>query len=139
MDFFEMLIRLKIVYEKRIVIISCGAFYIAIGEDAIILNKEIGLKLTCMRKNICKIGIPKNAMHKYVGKLNKTEYSYIILDYDREERKIIKIQEKLGKDKEIIKYNVNCHNCEMYRKELETDYEKAYYEYMKEQFGEDYD
>ena len=86
MDFFEMILRLKIIYEYKIVIISCGAFYIAIGEDAIILNKEIGLKLNCMRKNVCKVGIPKNSIYKYLGKLNKTEYGYIILNYDREKK-----------------------------------------------------
>lgn len=139
MDFFEMVIRLKIIYENKIVIISCGAFFIAIGEDAILLNRELGLKLNCMRKNVCKIGIPKNSMHKYVGKLNKTEYGYVILDYDREKQEIIKICEKIGKGKSTIKYNINCHNCENYKKDLETNYEKAFYKYIKEQFGEEYE
>ena len=59
MDFIDLSIRLETIYFNRIVLILCGAFYIAVGRDAVILNEKLGLKVICAKQNICKIGIPK--------------------------------------------------------------------------------
>lgn len=39
--------------EKTIILVKNGIFFIAIGKDAITLNKTLGLKLTCMREELC--------------------------------------------------------------------------------------
>lgn len=70
MEFLDMIMRLQIIYGLKIVLISCGSFYIGIGADAVTLNREIGLKLNCAKRGVCKIGIPKNSLDKYIVKLN---------------------------------------------------------------------
>ena len=55
MEYLEMLERIQQMYPHRIVIISCGAFYISIGEDAVILSKEINLKVTCAKNTYVKL------------------------------------------------------------------------------------
>ena len=85
-----MIEKIKQIYPNRIVLITCGVFYIATGEDAIILNKKMNLKVSCARKYICKVGVPKSSIEKYIQKLNDLNYKYIVLDYDKEQNKIIK-------------------------------------------------
>ena len=111
MDFYEMFQKLQMVYEHSIIMLSCGGFYIAIGADAASLNKELGLKLICAKRNLCKVGIPKTAIDKYVEKLDEIGYSYIILDYNKEDNKITKIKEKQGKNKDIYQLHNNCYMC----------------------------
>ena len=56
MDYFEMAMKLQYFYAKQLVLISCGAFYTAVGADAVILNMELKLKTICAKKEFCKIG-----------------------------------------------------------------------------------
>ena len=71
MNFYEMILKLKEIYINEIILVSYGAFYIAIGEDAVLLNKKLGLQVNCIKRNVCKVGVPKNSIDKYVEKLNK--------------------------------------------------------------------
>ena len=64
MEFYDMVQRLQLMYGMRIILICCGSFYISIGADAIVLNKELGLKLNCAKKCVCKVGVPKNSIDK---------------------------------------------------------------------------
>ena len=107
--------RLQVIYQEKILLISCGAFYIALAENAVILNEELGLKTICAQKEICKVGIPINSINKYIEKLDKTGYSYIILDYDKEKSKIIKKYEQYGEKKKYFKFNTGCYKCENIR------------------------
>lgn len=112
MDFFEMIQRLQLIYDQQIILISCGAFYIAIGADAVILNHELNLKTICAKRRICKVGIPKNSIEKYIEKLEQTGYGYIILDYEKDKNEIIKKYEKLPiKHKKIFDFNKGCMAC----------------------------
>ena len=111
MDFLEMIIKLKLIYYNKILLISNGSFYIAVAEDAVILNKEIGLKVNCMVRKICKIGVPKKSIEKYKEKLNKLDYGYVILDFNKEKKKIIKIYEKEGTRRIEEAMNLECRNC----------------------------
>ena len=58
------------------VFVRIGTFYIAVGEDAVLMHKKLELKCTCYKTNICKVGFPVIALEKYVDKLNKTKYGY---------------------------------------------------------------
>ena len=82
MSFSKMLEILK-KKEKKIVFVECGAFYLAVGEDAVFLHDTLRLKCTCFRNNICKIGIPINSIEKYLVELNKLKYAYTVYDFDK--------------------------------------------------------
>jgi len=71
MNFIEMVQRLQLVNDYQIVLISCGAFYIAIETDAVVLNSLLGLNTTCVKHEICKVGVPKNLIKKYIEKIKK--------------------------------------------------------------------
>ena len=38
-----------------------GNFYIAVGRDAIFLNRELGLKVNCFKKEVCEVEFPLQA------------------------------------------------------------------------------
>lgn len=130
--------RLQLIYGLKIILISCGSFYISIGADAIVLNKELGLQLNCAKKGVCKVGVPKNSIDKYVEKLNKIGYSYIVLDYIKEENQIKKKYEFLGKNIESTSFNKDCRNCNRNRYIKVTEYDDVLKQYIKEEFGEDF-
>ena len=138
LEFYDMVQRLQLMYGMKIILISCGSFYISIGTDAIVLNKELGLKLNCAKKGMCKVGVPKSSIDKYIEKLDKIGYSYIILDYNKEFNKLVKISERQGKSIEETSFNNDCEKCSRRRYIVETEYEKAFKQYIKEEFGEDF-
>lgn len=140
MDFFDMVQKLQIIYGMKIILISCGSFYIAIGTDAVVLNKELGLKLNCAKRGICKVGIPKGSLEKYKQKLDIIGYSYIVLDYDKDKNQLTKIYEVKG-TKEINYedgYNIDCNQCPRRRYFVKTEYESALEELLKLEFGENF-
>ena len=49
--------------EGYLIIIRCGASFISIGANAIALSNELGLKLTCLKKGLCKAGVPINVIN----------------------------------------------------------------------------
>ena len=55
---------------------------VAIGKDAIFLNKELNLKVTCMKKGLCKVGIPISHILKYTEIMDSIGYGYALYDYD---------------------------------------------------------
>ena len=130
-----MIIRLQITYENKIILVSCGVFYTAIGADAVILNRELGLKTICAKTRICKVGIPKNSLDKYREELDKLGYSYIIFDYDKEKKKLVKIHEKDGKKKKVHDYNKGCYCCSNKKNTILTEYEEALNKYFSKEFG----
>ena len=62
MSFYKMVQILQKKNKGKIILCELGYFYIAIGKDAILLNKLIGLKLNCIKPEICKIGFPINSL-----------------------------------------------------------------------------
>lgn len=140
MDFFDMVQKLQLIYGMKIILISCGSFYIAIGTDAVVLNKELGLKLNCAKRGLCKVGIPKGSLEKYKQKLDELGYSYIVLDYGKDKNQIIKICEVQGTKER--KYeddcNIECNTCQRRRYFVKTEYESTLEEFLKLEFGEDF-
>jgi len=83
MDFFDMIQKMQLIYGMKIILISCGSFYIAIGEDAVVLNKELGLKLNCAKsamdrhKKILETGDISGTIEvlgKYLSNLSNRDY-----------------------------------------------------------------
>ena len=131
MDFLEMLIKLKLLFDGKIVLISNGSFYIAVADDAVILNREIGLKVSCMVRKVCKVGIPKNSIEKYKEKLNKLGLGYVILDFNKEKKKITKIYEKEGNSRKLESTNIDCKKCKKNKYNEESIYEITLDNYIK--------
>ena len=128
---------LELLQEKnnqRIVFIKSGVFYIATGKDAVILHKKLNLKCTCFKKGICKVGIPVNSLEKYIDKLEKTNYSYVIYDYDKENNEIKEILRRPGRASIIKVKNINCFECEKTdKKEDNSEYAKALNKLLKKE------
>ena len=118
MKFSEMV---KILQEKEkgyIILINSGSFYVARGKDAIILNKELDLKLTCMEKEVCKVGFPKVALEKYIKILKRKRYAFIVYDivydFDRNLNKLEIITKYEGRIKNSkIEEKRDCIMCKM--------------------------
>ena len=51
MSYSQMVDLLRKENKNEIVFVKAGAFYIAVEEDAVFLNKKLKLKCTCYRKN----------------------------------------------------------------------------------------
>lgn len=106
---------LKLLQEKesgKIVLVNIGNFYVASGKDAVLLNKILDLKLTCLEKGICKVGFPISALEKYTNKILEKQYSYIVYRYIAKELKleITKIHKAKNKN-EITQEKANCLLC----------------------------
>ena len=98
--------------EGYIVLINSGAFYLARGRDAILLNKILDLRLTCMKANICKVGFPRNSLEKYKNIIKRKRYAYIIYNIDREKDRLEVIEKFNGKLKNEIKEDKrDCYIC----------------------------
>lgn len=130
MEFLDMVMELQDANYDKVVLILCGAFYIAIGVDAVLLNNEIGLKLNCAKKNVCKVGIPKNGLYKYLKKIEEKGYSFIVFNYDKSKNELTKRYEKTGtRKKELLFCNDGCKFCENRKKIKPTIYEEALIKY----------
>ncbi len=55
MKYLELVEKLQKENVGYIVLIKNGIFFVGVGKDAIILNEMLGLKLTCMKKGLCKV------------------------------------------------------------------------------------
>ena len=73
--------------QNKIILVKCGVFFVAIGKDAILLHEILGLNVTCIKPEICKVGIPISNCIKYTDKLEKVGYGYIYFFDILEERK----------------------------------------------------
>ena len=103
---------LKEEHKGRIVLCNNGSFYIAVGNDAVLLNKVLGLKLSCMGIGICKVGFPIESLEKYTELLIKTGYSFVIYDFNSEKEDLAIIISYAGKrlNEEIEKNKCYCCN-----------------------------
>ena len=112
MAFSQMLEILKEKEKGNIVFIKIGTFYIAVGEDAVLMHKKLELKCTCFKMNVCKVGFPVIALEKYVEKLNEIKYGYVIYDYDAKNIELKEIVRKRGKCNKKKKKSINCLLCD---------------------------
>ena len=121
MAFSQMLELLKKKEKGNIVFVRLGTFYIAVEEDAVLIHKKLDLKCTCFKMNICKVGFPVVALEKYVEKLNKTKYAYVIYDFDTEQTELKEIIRKKGKYNKEQEKNLNCLMCSGIDKRYEKE------------------
>lgn len=116
---------MELLQEKnrgKIVFCNAGNFYVAIGKDAVILNRLLDLKVSCFKQEICKVGFPINSLEKYLELIYDKKYGYIVYFFDQEKEELEVITEYDGKNKNrIMVENINCYICkhstEYYKKE----------------------
>ena len=63
MKLYKMLEILQAKNKGKIIICNSGNFYISVGKDAVLLNKILGLKVNCLKLEICKVGFPIIALN----------------------------------------------------------------------------
>ena len=88
---------------------------VALGKDAIFLNKALKLKVTCMKKGLCKAGIPVTHTFKYTDLMDAMDYGYAIYDYDGEKKKFEKKYTKDGEANPETEKCMDCKNCKYYK------------------------
>lgn len=77
---FEIYKNLKQNDNETLYLFKSGIFYIFLDNDAKIINKTFGLKLTNLNDKIVKCGFPSNSLQKYIGLLSSTNYKIKIVD-----------------------------------------------------------
>ena len=132
MSFSKMVEVLKERDKEKLLIIGLGAFYIAIGEDAVLLHEKLGLKCTCFKNHICKVGIPRNSIGKYIKEIEKLKYGYILYDYNSKNKRLLELSYKEGKKNKIMNKNINCLACMGASKYEEDDYSIALLKFIEE-------
>lgn len=133
MSFSSMMEILQERNKGKIVLIKLGAFYVATEKDAVFLHEKLEIKCTCFKNNVCKVGIPINALEKYVEKLDSTKHSYIIFDYDKQNRELKEIHSKIGKQHKITSKNINCLECKGVSAYKDDEYMEAIYKLMDQE------
>ncbi len=105
--------------DGSIILVKNGIFFVAIGKDALTLHDEIGLKLTCMKSELCKVGFLVKNVEQYIEKLEKIGYSFMLY-VKNEKNNLEEIYRYKGKNVEEEKKCLGCSKCEN-RKETEKD------------------
>ena len=116
MKFLERIEELKLENKGKILLVRCGVFVIATGNDAVFLSGLFGFKKNCLKPGVCKIGIPVTYVLKYLELIENKGYSYILFDYDKNTKELIEKYKHEG-NKEVEKINFECRNCERYKEE----------------------
>ena len=96
--------------EGKSILMKSGIFFIAIGKDAVVLHEVLGLKTTCIKERICKVGFPVRNVEKYIRLLNENDLSFIIY-IKNEENQIEELYKNEGKDVNEFRKCLDCKQC----------------------------
>lgn len=77
---FEIYKKLKQNDNETLYLFKSGIFYIFLDNDAKIINKILGLKLTNLNDKTVKCGFPSNSLQKYIRLLSSANYKIKIID-----------------------------------------------------------
>lgn len=72
--------QMKAENKDIVYMLRSSIFYIFMNEDAILINKALGLKITDLGPNIIKCGFPISRVEKYKSFLNEKGIKYQIID-----------------------------------------------------------
>ena len=117
MKFVEIVENLQKLEENKgkVILARCGVFMVAIGKDAIFLNKVLKLNVTCIKPSICKAGIPVSHTLKYTDLMERMGYSYVIYDYDSKNKKFERKYSFEGINNPETSKCMDCKNCKYYK------------------------
>ena len=121
LKFYEFIEFLQKENPDKVIMVKSGAFFNAIGRDAIILERVLGFKRTCHARFLCKCGLPVSYVRENLEKVRKRleEKNISIAIYDEVEGGRYKYNEKTydvileieGKSIKEDRKNLNCINC----------------------------
>lgn len=69
----------KLNYKKYIILFKCGNFYIALNDDAIVMNNVFKYKII-ESANFIKSGFPISSLSKALSILDEKQINYVIVD-----------------------------------------------------------
>ena len=128
MKFLDLIKMLKERQENQnaLVVVKCGAFFVAIGYDAMWLSKNLKLKTTCITNRTCKIGIPINSIYEYIDRLERMNYSFVIYNYSKEillenGKNYTESYRYQGKSPDYTYLTLECEKCDYYKKRKDFD------------------
>ena len=131
MSFSQMVKILREENKEKIVFINAGMFYIAVEEDAVLLNSKLKLKCSCFKSHTCKVGVPINVVEKHLKKVEELGYSYIVYNFNKEREMLKVVKEFKGKPNKTTRKSINCLLCKGVNKYPDDEYIgalKKYYE-----------
>lgn len=120
MKFVDMVESLQEQNPGKIILVRNGIFFVALGKDAIVLSEEIGLKRTCMKDSLCKVGFLVKSSEKYIKVLEEKNFSFGLYVIDKATEKPESIYQHDGNKIEEVRTSLNCKDC-MSKKETDED------------------
>ena len=101
--------------REKIYLFKQGIFYIAINEDAKVLNEKLYLKLTNLGKYDVKVGFPISSMEEYEKRMKNLNINYEIIEIQSKSyRKILNeircVNENKMTQEELITFITNLKN-----------------------------
>ena len=66
-------------YKEYVILIKCGNFYEALGDDAYLMNKIFGYKIKEL-SNIKKAGFPIIALNRVINRLDSLKVNYLVYE-----------------------------------------------------------
>lgn len=136
MSYSQMVHLLRENSNGKIVFINAGVFYIAVEEDAVLLNSKLQLKCTCFQKHTCKVGVPINCLEKYLSKIEELGYGYIVYNINREKQNLSIVREFNGKKNKTERKNINCLMCKGVKAWENDEYLEALDKFYRNQRNE---
>lgn len=79
--------QLKMENKKTVYLFEKGSFYVALNEDAELMNKLYGLKIITLGKSAIQIGFPITHPDKYTKLLDINNYEYKFISPPKKENK----------------------------------------------------
>ena len=120
MKFTDLVYKLQKENEGTVILVKNGIFFVAIGKDAIFLNEKIGLKRTCMKNQLCKVGFSIQSSEKYMRLLEENNISYKLYQIDKSQD-VPEIIYSYSGDKNLE--TKECMDCTSCKGRKETDAE----------------
>lgn len=111
MTFSNKIFELQEKYPQDVILIKNGIFFVAVGKDALFLNKELKLNCTCFGNQICKVGFLEKSSESYINRMKELGISFkmYVLTNNKDEELIY--ENKGNLDNKYILKSVGCDNC----------------------------
>lgn len=105
----------KNTYKDYLIFIKSGNFYLALNNDAIVMNKIFNYKIK-QSTNFMKVGFPLSSLNKVIQYIENKSINYVVV-----EDKIV--QKKKYKNNNYSKYNIKLDNYEILINRINKIYE----------------
>ena len=77
---YENFMKLKSEDKSKIYLFKSGIFYISLNEDADILSKKFGFKITNLNEEVTKCGFPEKRLDFYLNLFKNNNIEFKIID-----------------------------------------------------------